>query len=613
MTATDEPSRQDLLRKIKQLPTGPGVYRWYDTTGRVLYVGKAANLRSRVRSYLGRRGDGRPLVHLLMRRAVDVDVIATQTSAEALLLENTLIKQLKPPYNLRLKDDKSYLLVRVDRTHAFPRLRLVRKIKRDGAQYFGPFASAKGVRRTLRFLRTLYPLRTCSDRELDERTRPCLYHQIGRCAAPCVDLIGPEDYRHLVDGALAVLRGRDDGILATLTRQMQEASDAQAYERAAIFRDRLQALEAAMVRQEAVSADGKDRDVVAVVSAGDVAMVGIVYVRDGHIVATRTLPQRTPLARSEVLHGFLSQFYLRGKIVPAEILVEEAPEDVTGLEEMLATLRGGGVTIRVPQRGSGRTLVEMAARNADLALREHSEKARAARDALDELAALLDLEAPPERIEGYDLSHLGGEEPVAAMSVLLGGVPDSGLYRHFQIREAQGGDDYAGMREVIRRRFARGLELGALPDLVLIDGGRNQVAAALAAVHDLGLPPVPMVGLAKARSRGGARTDERIIVPDRDDPVVRRPDDPALRLLVKVRDEAHRFAGRYQKKRRASAFGQSALDGIPGVGPARRRRLLQHFGSVDKLKNAPFEDVAAVPGIGERLARLLRERLGVTA
>lgn len=407
-----------------------------------------------------------------------------------------------------------------------------------------------------------------------------------------------------------MLRGRDDGTLKRLERDMLAASEAHEYERAAILRDRMQALEAVLAEQEAVSPDGKDRDVVAVATAGGVAMLGVVYVRDGHVVATRAWPQRTSLGRADVIHAFLSQFYLRGKVIPPEVLVEEEPPDLDGLQSLLARLREGRLVVRVPQRGPARDLMAMARRNAELALGEHSVRAKRAQDALRSLAEHVGLEGPPERIEGFDLSHLRGTDPVAGMSVLIGGVADSASYRHFAVREAPGGDDYAGMAEVIGRRFAAGMELGELPDLVLIDGGRGQLEAARTALRERGLPEVPMVGLAKARSAGGARSDERVILPDRKEALVLPEDDPALRVLVKARDEAHRFAGRYQRKRRAASFGDGALDGIPGVGPARKRRLLKTFGSVAGLKAAPFEDLAAVPGIGERLARLIRERLG---
>ena len=483
-------------------------------------------------------------------------------------------------------------------------------MKKDGAIYLGPFASAKGLRRTVRFLRTLYPLRTCSDRELEERTRPCLYYQIGRCAAPCVDKINEADYARLLDGALATLRGRDDSMLGELERDMHAASEAHEYEKAAILRDRMQALEAAHARQETVSPDGKDRDVVAVASAGGVAMLGIVYVRDGHVVATRALPQRTSLGRRDVIHAFLSQFYLRGKVIPSEILVEEDPPDADGLAAVLMRIREAPVRIRVPQRGAARDLVEMAQKNAEVALSEHSIRARKAQEALQSLAEHLDLDGAPERIEGYDLSHLRGDHPVAGMSVLVFGVPERSSYRHFAIREAAGGDDYGGMTEVIRRPIqGPAFALGEAPDLVLIDGGLGQLMAARKAFGDAGLADVPMIGLAKAKTVDGSRSEERIIREDRPEALVLPEDDAALRILVKARDEAHRFAGRYQRARRAAAFGSGALDGIPGVGPARKKRLLKTFGSLAGLKAAPFEDLAAVPGIGERLARLIRERL----
>ena len=597
----------ELRAKAARLPSAPGVYLFRDPDGRALYVGKASDLRARVRQYLGGQ-DARPLIRLLMRRATDVEVIQTKTASEALILENTRIKAERPPYNLRLKDDKAYLVVRVDRTHAFPRLRLVRRIRADGATYFGPFANAKAVRRTVTFLRTLYPLRSCSDRELEERERPCLYHQIGRCAAPCVGKIDEAAYAQLVEGTLAVLRGRDDGLRGRLQAEMEAAASALEFERAALVRDRWQALDESIARHPAVSPDLADRDVVSVASDGGVSVVAVLFVRDGHVVASRTYPQRTALDRRDVLTAFLAQFHAAGKIVPPEILVEEEPHDLEGVEEVLTELRGSRVTVRVPQRGPGRELLAMARSQADLALAEGGVAAREAAKGLEGLAAHLALPGPPHRIEAFDLSHTGGHEPVAAMSVLHDGLADTDAYRHFAVREAPGGDDYAGMAEVVGRRFARGEALGALPDLCLIDGGAGQVEAAIAAIRALGIVPPPIVGLAKARRTAG--TPERIVVPGREEPIVLEPTDPGLRVLVRARDEAHRFAGRYQRKRRSVALTGTALDAIPGLGPKRRADLLVRFGSVDGLKAAAFEDLAAVPGIGERVAREIRERLG---
>jgi excinuclease ABC subunit C len=602
------PVHPDLVAKADRLPAEPGVYAFTDASGRTLYVGKAADLRARVRTYVQGR-DTRPLIGLVLRRAVDVSVIRTKSAAEALLLENTRIKGERPPYNLRLKDDKSYLVLRVDRTHAFPRLRLVRRIARDGALYFGPFASAKSVRRTIAFLRTLYPLRSCSDRELEERDRPCLYHQIGRCGAPCVGKITPEAYAENLEGTLAVLRGREGGLARRLRAQMEEASERLEFERAVLVRDRLQALEESIARQQAATPDLADRDVIAVATGDGVAVVALLFVRDGVLVATRAYPQRTNLARRDVLTAFLAQFHA-GKVIPPEVVVEEEPDDAAGIEEMLSSLRGARVRVTVAQRGTLRGLVETARANAQHALEEHSRAARDAAAGLASLAEVLSLAAPPARIEGYDLSHTAGYEPVAAMAVLTGGVADTDSYRHFAVREAAGGDDYGGMEEVLRRRFARGQELGPLPDLVLIDGGAGQVAAAISAIRALGLEPPAIVGLAKARRGGGAGTPERIVVPGREDPIVLPDDHPALRALVRVRDEAHRFAGRYQRQRRSAALTGTVLDDVPGLGPKRRRDLLVRFGSVEGIRGAAIEDLAAVPGIGAARAREIRERLG---
>ena len=599
----------ELVAKAARLPALPGIYLFKDADGRVLYVGKAGDLKARVRTYLAGR-DTRPLVALFLRRATDVEVVTTKSASEALILENVRIKTERPPYNLRLKDDKSYLVVRVDRSHDFPRLGLVRRIRRDGATYFGPFANAKSVRRTLTYLRTLFPLRSCSDRELLERDRPCLYHQIGRCAAPCVGKITKEAYAESLEGTLAVLRGRDDGLTKRLRAEMETASDALEFERAAAIRDRLEALHDSVARQEAVSTDLSDRDVVAVETREGTAVVAVLFVRDGHLLAARSYVQRTNLAPRDVLTGFLAQFHAGGKIVPPELLVDEEPDDREGIEAMLATLRGSAVSIRVPKRGPGVDLLARAHEHALRALEEHATASKGASAGLATLAKHLGLPAPPARIEGYDLSHTAGHEPVAAMSVLTDGVPDSSSYRHFAVREAEGGDDYGGMEEILRRRFAKGQVLGPLPDLVLIDGGAGQVAAALAAIRSLGLEPPPLVGLAKARRSGGASTDERIVIPGVEEPLVLAPDDPGLRILVRVRDEAHRFAGRYQKKRRSVALTGTALDQIAGLGPRRRQDLLKRFGSVEGLRALPIEDLAAVPGIGERIAREIRERLG---
>ncbi len=599
----------DLAGKAERLPSSPGVYTFRDSSGRALYVGKAGDLRARVKTYVQGR-DGRPLVRLLLRRAVTVDVVATKTAAEALLLENTRIKAEQPPYNLRLKDDKAYLVLRVDRGHDFPRLKLARRIARDGATYFGPFANARAVRSTVAFLRTLYPLRSCGDREFAERERPCLYHQIGRCSAPCVGKIGKEEYAEHLEGTLAVLRGRDEGLADRLRAEMESASAAMNYERAALCRDRWAALSESVARQQAVTPDLADRDVIAVETQGGVAVVAVLFVRDGHLLATRTYPQRTELPARDVLTSFLAQFHAGGKVVPPEVVVEEEPVDREGIEDVLSALRGGPVHVHVPKRGALKSLVETARENARLALVEHARSAAQAESALASLAEVLGLGTPPRRIEGYDLSHTAGYEPVAAMSVLVSGVAEPSQYRHFAVREAKGGDDYAGMEEILRRRFARGESLGALPDLVLIDGGAGQVASALGAIRGLGIVPPPLVGLAKARSVGGALTRERIVVPGREEPLVLDDDHPALRLLVRARDEAHRFAGRYQRKRRAAALSGTVLDEVAGLGPKRRADLLKRFGSVEGLRTAAFEDLAAVPGIGERLARGIRERLG---
>jgi excinuclease ABC subunit C len=584
-----------LKEKIEQLPRAPGVYLFRDAEGRVMYVGKAADLRGRVRSYLRPDGDGRLATTLLLGRIADLDFIVTGNEKEALLLENTLIKRHRPRYNVRLRDDKAYLCIRVDVRHAWPRLHMVRRFRRDGALYFGPFSSAKAVRRTIRTLGSVFPLRLCSDRVLETRDRPCLYHQLKRCCAPCVGLAAPGDYRRMVDGVVDLLRGRTGDLLKDLRARMAEAAGALAYERAASLRDQVEALEKTTQAQRVASPDLKDRDAIGLARQGEVATAAVLFVREGRLLSKRNLSFRTILPDGAVLARVLAAVYKPGRLVPPEILLPAPPEDEEALARELTERRGGPVRLHVPQRGQGKDLLDLAQRNALEAVREAEGDETQRALLLERLRERLGLDRAPARIECYDISTIQGSETVGSRVVFDQALPDPDAYRRFRVRTVAGQDDFASMREVLARRFRRD---EPLPDLVVIDGGAGQLAEALRVVP----PGASVVGLAKARTRKGERKYERVYLPGRRVPVVLPADAPETYLLARIRDEAHRFAIEYHRRLRAKRTVKSELDEIPGLGPKRRTALLKAFGSSAGVREADYEDLRAA-GLPERVAR----------
>ncbi len=580
---------ETLKKKIAALPRGPGVYLLKDANGRVLYVGKAQDLRTRVRSYLHPEQDTRASAPFLSAKVTDVDFIATSNEKEALILEDTQIKRHRPRYNVKLRDDKAYLCIRVDLDHEWPRLGMVRRIKRDGAVYFGPFSDAKAVRRTLRTLGNVFPLRLCSDRTLVTRDRPCLYYQLQRCCAPCVDLVEQAEYQRMVKGLLDVLRGKVSGLLRSLERQMAAASQAQQYERAASLRDQIEAVRRTTQAQHVMSADLRDRDVVGLQRRGEVAVAMVLHVREGRLISKRGYPMRTLLPDGAILERVLGQIYRAGRLVPPEVLLPAELEDPQAAVERLRELRGGAVRLRVPQRGAGRALLDLAEQNALSAL-EHAEGDERQRQALlQALGDRLALAAVTQRIECYDISNLQGAEMVGSRAVFQDGLPDKESYRRFKIRSVQGQDDFAALREVLQRRFATA---EVAPDLIVVDGGAGQLSGALERIPD----GVAVVGLAKARTlRGGKRLLERVYLPGRREPLELPPDAPETYLLARIRDEAHRFAITYHRKLRSRRAIRSQLDGIPGLGPKRRTALLRMFGSAGGVRAAGAEELRKVP------------------
>jgi excinuclease ABC subunit C len=601
-----------LFARAERLPTTAGVYLFKNRRGDVIYVGKAVNLKARVRQYLS-GSDERPMVPFLVRQAADVEAIATATEKEALLLENTLIKKHQPKFNVKLVDDKNFLHLRIDAREPWPRFTLVRRIGVDGARYFGPFASASRARQTLAFVQKSFPLRTCTDAVLKTRKRPCLLHQMGRCVAPCVDLTTAEDYAAILDDAVLFLEGKRRPLVARLTARMRAQAEAERFEDAARTRDLLRSIEATLERQQVIDPRLGDRDVWGLFREGAAGAVTVMPVRDGAMGEPRiTLFDGEIGDDGELLSSWINALYAEGSEIPREILVPVAPADADALGEVLGERRAGAVEVRVPQRGDKVRLVELATENARL--RYHTETdADARRDkALDALAEVVGLGERPRRIECFDNSNLGGENPVAAMAVLVDGEPARAEFRRYRIKRAPGDDDYAMMRETLTRRFTHVLEGEPGPDLLVIDGGRGQLNVALAVLADLGLSEQPVVGLSKPRTehrRGERDATDKVVLPNAKDPIRLRDDHPGLRLLQRVRDEAHRHAVGYQRKVRNRETLTSVLDGIPGVGPARRRALLQVLGSAAAVADADVDVLAAVPGIGRAMAERIRTAL----
>jgi excinuclease ABC subunit C len=541
------------LSDWKSFPREPGVYLMEDGRGKVLYVGKAKELRSRLHNYTLPGGDGRPQIPILLRRVVSVRCIVTSTEKEALLLENTLIKKHRPPFNLFFRDDKEYLLLRLDLSEDFPRFELVRRVSRkdDGAAYFGPFSSARGIRETLRLLTRLFPLRTCTKSRFAGRVRPCLNCQMGRCLGPCGGNVTREEYHRVVDGALRFLKGEYKGLLSAWKGEMERLSAEMKFEEAARLRDRIALVARTMERQEVVREGRGDWDAAGWHREGDDVALSLLHVRGGRLMDAHSWRFESREGDGEDLAAFLLRHFTSGAIVPDEVLL---PFDVPGREEVaeaVAEETGRTVRFRVPSRGDRLRLVELASKNASEALRMGREKDAAWESVASRLAELLSLPAPPSRVEGFDISTLQGGDSVGSMVTFAGGKAAKGNYRKFAVRGVRGQDDFAMMREVVGRRFAHGDDFGGTPDLVLIDGGKGQLAAALAAMAEAGAAAVPVVAISKERRQGGeALKGERLVLPGRKNPLVLPPSDPALLFLMRVRDEAHRFAVTFHRARR---------------------------------------------------------------
>ncbi len=601
-----------VTEKLANLSSRPGVYLMRDKAGKVIYVGKANDLRARVRAYFN-HADERSQIEFLVRRVESIETIVTANAKEALILENNLIKQYKPRYNIRLKDDKSYLSIKVTTGHMWPRIFATRKIVKDGSRYFGPFSSAVAARETVDIIEKHFLLRNCTDYNFQNRSRPCLQYQIKRCWAPCVLPVSPEEYRAQVHQAILFIEGKQQELIDELKEKMREEADALEFESAAKIRDQIEAVEKTLEKQRMVSHWGGDQDVFGLYREGGFIEVQVLFVRQGKLTGNQSYSlEDLEFPDEEVIAALLTQFYQGQRFIPDEILLPVALEDVDAREEYLKERKGKRVAILTPQRGDKRQLVEMAAENSRQSFAERHDQERAREKMLKELQQELRLKHYPQRIECFDISTIHGAHAVGSMVTFFNGEPDKTRYRHYRIRSidsSSGGDDFGMMLEVLKRRFARAKEENDSPDLVVVDGGKGQLAMALAAMAEIGLRDVEAVALAKMRVQAAMRSaeihrlEERVFLPRQTNPVILKRNSNALFLLQRVRDEAHRFAITYHKNLRAKHTLYSALDGIPGIGGVRKRALLRRFGSIKRIQEATIEQLLEVPSINEKTAR----------
>jgi excinuclease ABC subunit C len=608
--------RPDFSNRLSALATAPGVYLMKDADGEIIYVGKAQSLRNRVRSYFQSKRGMDPKTRELVRHIVDFEVIRTDTATEALILENELIKKHQPKYNVLLKDDKTYPYIRIT-NEEWPRVLSTRRIVKDGSHYFGPYTSARAAYDTINLLNRLFPYRKC-DKTITGHDKVCLYYHMHQCTAPCISAVDRPTYMKAIDGAKMFLEGRGDEIVATLEDEMDQASEAWNFERAAELRDRLAAVRHVLERQKIVSNPGTNADIVAVAQgAGGDAGVQVGFLRNGKIIGSEFFQMRAAIddLPSEVLSGFITQFYSTAAMIPPLVLLQHAlPEGEAGMiHQWMEERREGMVELRVPQRGQKRELVAMIAESAGENLEQSRLKFLSDEQkmtaAMTELAEALDLPRLPRRIECYDISNIQGTNPVASMVVFEDGRPAKKEYRRFTIKTITGANDFAMMAEVIGRRFRRATEADEekegkwtrLPDLVIVDGGKGQLNAAIGALKDVGMTEVPIASLAKEQ--------EELFLPGNPISILLPRDSQALFLVQRIRDEAHRFAVTFHRSRRGKAAIASKLDEIPGVGPVRKKALIRKFGSVKGIREASAEELTAVDGINQQLAETIKASL----
>lgn len=591
-----------LLEKVSHLPTTPGVYLWRDAYKRIIYVGKAINLRNRVRSYVRQDANRAPKVTAMMNRAVDVEVIQTKTEMEALILECTLIKEYHPKYNILLRDDKTYPYIKVTVQEEFPRLFMTRRIERDKAKYFGPFTDAGAVHHSLKALHQIFPIRNCKSMKVD---RPCLQYHMKHCEAPCMGYVTAEEYSKHIDAVLRLLEGHDDGLLKGWQKEMEAAAEAMDFERAARLRDQIRNVEKLQEKQHMATRRG-DLDVLGMAVEGAMVCIQLFFIRQGRLLGRENFfLQGEGEAPSVIMTEFLKQYYGMGTFVPKELLLPFPSEEQDLLTEWFSEMRGSTVTVQVPQRGYKRDVLLMAEKNAQTFLEDRKRQWQYQLDksggAVKKLAEVLDLPRLPERMECFDISHTQGSETVASMVVFEGGKPAKKEYRRFKLKTVQGKpDDFKSMAEVMERRYGNEKDW-PLPDLIIIDGGKGQLNAALPLIRQVGVTDVPVISLAKRI--------EEVFVEGKSESIILEHHTPELQLLQQIRDEAHRFAITYHRKLRGKRNLESILDHVEGIGPKRRKALWSAFPSLEAMKAASLEELAQVEGMNQKAAQALYDFL----
>lgn len=592
--------------KIKNAPRAPGVYIMKNADGKVIYTGKAKDLKSRTRAYLSNT-DKRPMIPFLTAKISTVEFIVTKTEKEALILENNLIKEHRPKYNVNLRDDKAFFSIRIDTGQIFPRFQLVRQVKKDGGRYFGPYPSSTAVKDTLHFIQPIFPLRTCGNGELKNRSRPCLEHQIGRCAAPCIGLVNKYFYDLMVQDAIAFLEGRGKKLLADLSARMKNAAENLRFEEAIILRDRISAIQKTLETQRMASTAFKDQDVFGIYREENRTQICLLNIVQGKLLGKKSFPLiELPTSSEEILSSLIVQHYDGDVFLPGEIILPCRLEDNAVIAEWMTEKRGRSVALHAPRKGRSMDLLVMANRNAENLFKTERQDEGNIENALKLLAGKLKLKNVPRRIECFDISNISGKYAVGSLVAFADGLPVKKDYRRFRIKTILDMDDCGMMREVLRKRYANKENL---PDLVMVDGGKGQMGVAVALLKDLEIKGVDVIGIAKedrvSLPTSFNRKEDRVYVPGRKEPVYLSRWPSALFLLQRLRDEAHRFAVAYHHKLKEKSDFYSLLDNIPGIGKSRKKELLAYFGDIKKIGAASVEDLQQVKGIGRELGALI--------
>jgi len=599
-----------LKEQLKILPARPGVYLFKDNVGRVIYVGKASNLRNRVVSYFGAKNQLSPKSEQLVSRINDLDTIVTDTEYEALVLENDLIKKYRPVFNVRLKDDKTFPYLKIDVKSEWPTVRITRRFHKDGDRYFGPFISTYSLRQTLNLIRKIFPFRSCNRTITGKDTRPCLEYHIKSCVAPCIGAVTSDEYKDLIKEVILFLEGKQEMVIQDLKHKMQEASKHLQYEKAALLRDQIRSVEQVIESQRIAVTIRGDEDVIALAQTKDLAYVEIFFIRNNKLTGRdyALLDGIRDEEPGQIMTSFVKQYYSSASSIPPLILLQFPVDEPEIISQWLSNQRNASVELRVPERGLKKQLLNIVEENARQGLALYQAKQSKMIESalvLEELKDRLVLSHMPLRIEGYDISNIRGNQAVGSMAVFSKGLPKRAHYRRFRIKSVSGIDDYAMIQEVLKRRFKRSLGSGdnwsVLPDLILIDGGKGHLNAALEVLKETGIDSVSAVSLAKE--------NEEVFVPGKSEPLNIPRTSAALHLLQRIRDEAHRFAIGYHHKLRQKESITSALDSVPGIGPKRKKALIKQFGSVRSIKEATSEDLLRVPGITSKVAEKIREYL----